>query len=319
MRLSLLITAALLALPATAAAAPPPNDHYLASTTITSEEYRDSVDTTEATTQPDVFDPNRDGLPFGGGDPEPASCGSGTSYGRTAWWDFEPPSDGGVQIRANGGFDVVVAVYTWSEETSRIVRRVRCQNAEAGGEDVILPRVRKGTNYTIQVGGANDAGGSLSLAFDYFPDTDGDGILDDAPDKCVRRAGIERFGGCPPELRSAPRVTYTASGTSLRITSLSVDAVPKGARVEARCKRCGRKVTRRASRKGTLRMSGFVGRTVRAGDRIEIRVTLGRTGKGQYRHGAVGKYFRWPVEPAKLGRRVSRCLQPGSRKPTKCR
>ena len=71
MRLPLLIAAALLALPATAAAAPPPNDNYLASTTISSQEYRDSVDTTEATTQPDLFNPNRDGLPFGGGDPEP--------------------------------------------------------------------------------------------------------------------------------------------------------------------------------------------------------------------------------------------------------
>ena len=73
MRLPLLITAALLALPATAAAAPPPNDNYLASTTIASQEYRDSVDTTEATTQPDLFNPNRDGLPFGGGDPEPTT------------------------------------------------------------------------------------------------------------------------------------------------------------------------------------------------------------------------------------------------------
>jgi hypothetical protein len=321
MRLCLLIAAALLALPATAAAAPPPNDNYLASTTIATEEYRDSVDTTEATTQPDLFNPNRDGLPFGGGDAEPASCGTGSSYGRTAWWDFRPPSHGGVQIRANGGFDVVVAFYTWSAETSRITRRVRCQNDEAGSEDVLLARVRKGTNYTIQVGGANNAGGPLNLLVDYFPDTDGDGILDDAPDKCVRRAGIERFGGCPPELRSAPRITYTESGgSSLRVTGLFVDDVPKGARVEARCQRCGgRKVTRRATRRGTIRLSGFVGRTVPAGDRIEIRVTLGKTGKGQYRHGAIGKYFRWPIEPGKLGRRVTRCLQPGSRKPSRCR
>src|SRR5687768_2574788 len=149
MRLPMLLAAALLAFPATAAAAPPPNDNYLASTTITGQEYRDSIDTTDATTQPDMFNPNRDGLPFGGGDPEPTSCAPGSSYGKTAWWDFKPPSAGGVEIRANGGFDVVVAVYTWSEETSRITRRLRCQNDEAGGESVVIPRVRAGTNYTI--------------------------------------------------------------------------------------------------------------------------------------------------------------------------
>ena len=321
MRLPLLIAAAVLALPATAAAAPPPNDNYLASTSIasTSKVFRDEVDTTEATTQPDLFNPSREGLPLGGGDPEPTSCPSGTSFGKTVWWDFKPPSPGGVQIRANGGFDVVVAVYQWSERTSRITRTVRCQNDEAGSEDVLLPTVSAGTNYTIQVGGANGAGGPLSFLFDYFPDTDGDGILDDAPDKCRTQPGIERFGGCPPELRSAPRITYTVSGTSLRITGLFVDDLPKGARVEASCRRCGRKVTRRASRKGTLRISGFVGRMVPAGDRIEVRITLAKTGKGTYRHGAIGKDYRWPVEPGKLGRRQTRCLQPGSRKPTKCR
>ena len=49
-------------------------------------------------------------------------------------------------------------------------------------------------------------------------------------------------------------------------------------------------------------------------------MTLGRTGKGQYRYGAVGKYFRWPITagPASASASTS-CLQPGSRKPTKCR
>ena len=106
------------------------------------------------------------------------------------------------------------------------------------------------------------------------------------------------------------------AGTSLRITNLSIDDVPKGARAEVRC---GRTVRRTATRTGTLKMSGCVGRVVPAGSRIEVRITLGKTGKGQYRFGAVGKYYRWPIEPGKLGRKVTRCLQPGSRKPTKCR
>ena len=93
---------ALAALPASAAAAPPPNDNYLASTTINRQdgsmanEYADSVDTTEATTQPDMFNPDKDGLPLGGGDPEPTTCNGGSSFGKTAWWDFRPPSAGGI-------------------------------------------------------------------------------------------------------------------------------------------------------------------------------------------------------------------------------
>ena len=108
MRLPLLLAVALLAAPASAAAAPPPNDHYLASTTVTAHAFRDGTDTTEATTQADTFNPSRDGLPTsGGGEPEPTSCGTGT-YGRTAWWDFEPPSDGRLEIRADGRRVVVV-------------------------------------------------------------------------------------------------------------------------------------------------------------------------------------------------------------------
>jgi len=323
MRTSLLIAALVLALPASAAAAPPPNDNYLSSTTINRQdgsmanEYLDSIDTTEATTQPDLFDPNREGLPFGGGDPEPTTCADGTSFGKTSWWDFTPPSAGGIEIKANGSFDVVVAVYTWSSKTTRITRTVLCQNDDSGSEDVVIPTVRRGTNYTVQVGGNNNTGGPLSMGLTWFPDRDADGVFD-ALDKCDLRPGIERFGGCPPELRSAPRIRYDNVAGGIRLTSLALDDVPKGARAEVRCGSCGRKVTRRATRAGVLKLPGFVGRTVRAGDRIEIRVTQGRTGKGTYRFGAVGKYFRWPITADGLGNRLTRCLEPGSRKPKKC-
>jgi hypothetical protein len=323
--LAALAGAIMLAAPATAAAAPPPNDNYLASTTIQNQsggmplEYRDRVDTTEATTQADTFDPNRDGLPFGGGDPEPTSCGpNGPSYGRTAWWDFRPPSPGGVEINVDGtGFDAVVAVYTWSASTSKITRTVLCQRAQSG--DIVIPDVRRGTNYTVQVGGVNDTGGPVSFSLDWFPDRDGDDILD-ALDECDRRKGIQAAGGCPPELRSAARFRYDGvGGGAIRITSMAIDGVPKGARGEVRCRRCGPAVSRKAKRSGVLQLRGFVGRVLRPGDRIEVRVTQGRTGKGRYRFGAVGKYFRWPVVAGGVGDRVVRCLQPGSRRPTRCR
>ena len=324
MRLPLALLALSLALPASAAAAPPPNDNYLSSSTINrangslANEYRDSVDTTEATTQPDMFNPDKDGLPLGGGDPEPTTCDDGTSFGKTAWWDFRPPSAGGVQIKADGGFDVVVAVYTWSSSTSKITGRVLCQNVAAGSEDVVIEKVRRGTNYTVQVGGAGNTGGPLGFGLTWFPDRDADGVFD-ALDKCDLRAGVERFGGCPPELRAAPRIRYDGVSGGIRVATLAIDDVPKGARAEVRCRRCGGKVSRRAKRAGVLKLSGFTGRTVRTGDRIEVRVTQGRTGSGLYRFGAVGKYYRWPITASGLGDRVTRCLQPGSRKPTRCR
>jgi hypothetical protein len=62
---------------------------------------------------------------------------------------------------------------------------------------------------------------------------------------------------------------------------------------------------------------------VRIGGRIEVRVSLARTGRGKYRYGATGKYYRWPIVMTAngpgLGKKVTRCLNPGSRKPVKCR
>jgi len=328
MRLRLLASAGAcavaLAAPAAAAAAPPPNDNYLASTRIASSgggmprEFAEQVDTSEATTQADTFDPNSQGQPFGGGDPEPTSCADGTGFGKTAWWDFEPPFAGGVEIKASGGFEVVVAVYEWSEQTSRITRTVACQNDSPGSETVLLPEVRRGTNYTVQVGGSGGTGGPLQFELSYFPDRDADGVLD-ALDKCDRRKGVEAFGGCPPELRATPRIRYDTAAGGIRVRTLAIDDIPRGARVEARCRRCGGRVVARARRAGVLQLRGFAGRVVRAGDRIEVRVTQAATGRGRYRFGAIGRYYRWPVTATGIGDRVSRCLNPGSRRPRKCR
>jgi hypothetical protein len=320
-RLALGATAAALAVPAVAAAAPPPNDNYLASTSISDAqrplppEYSNQVDTTEATTQSDTFNPDKDGLPLGGGPPEPTSCGS-TTYGKTAWWDFRPQSPGGVEIKASGGFDVVVAVYEWSSTTSKITRRVACQNAAPGSEDVLL-EVRKGTNYTVQVGGAGNTGGPLDFQLSYFRDRDGDGVFD-AIDDCPSLPGTTK-GGCPPELRAAPRFGFDRPGNGVIIRSLTVDDVPKGARAEVRCRHCGRAVSRTARRSGSINLRGFLGRLVRTGDAIEIRVSMARRKRGRFRYGAIGKYYRYPVTSAGLGKRVLRCLNPGSRKPVKCR
>ena len=106
---SSLIAAALaagLAAPAVAAAAPPPNDNYLSSTTIDPPSAAFPRDVPQRGRHHRGHDagrhvqPQQDGVPFAGGDPEPTACApGGPAFGKTAWWDFRPPFPGG----AGGG------------------------------------------------------------------------------------------------------------------------------------------------------------------------------------------------------------------------
>ena len=316
-RLGLVVLASL-SLAATAEAAPPPNDNYLSSFQMgdgdrVAREFRDVQNTTEATTQPDLFNPNRDGRPFGGGGPESTQCGA-TSYGKTVWYDLLPEVAGGVQIFASG-FDTVVAVYEYDVRNARITRNLLCQNDSTGTvEEVILPEVRCGRAYTVQVGGAGGEGGALDFQFLFYPDTDADGVLDDAPDRCPRLRGVAGFGGCPPELRATPRLTWATTAGGVRFTKLEVEGVPRGARVEARCRRCGVSQSRRA-RRSTVSLPRFVGRAAPAGAVLELRVTMGRRGSGRYRYGAIGNYVRYVFGRGEVRSRTVRCLLPGKRAP----
>jgi hypothetical protein len=319
---ALLLTAAT---PAVAAAAAPVNDNYLSSLTINAQdgslprEYMDRPDTTEATTQADTFDPNRDGLPFGGGVPEPTSCPGGPSFGKTVWYDFVLPTPAGVEIVA-AGFDAVVAVYEWNARTSQLGRAVVCQSASSGPTETVLlqPELRARRNYTIQIGGVNGAGGPLEMRFTQFPDRDGDGVLDEQPDECPSLRGIGAFGGCPPVVRGGPRIAYDRVAGGIRLTGLSVDRIAKGAKVSVRCRRCGSGVKLTARRTGSLRIARFEGRTVTSGDRVEIRLTHPKSRSGRYRFGAYGRVIRWPVVGTGLGTRTEHCTLPGSNNRTRC-
>jgi hypothetical protein len=308
-----------LACPAVAAAVPPENDNYLSSTIVADssgtlpKEFTNAVDTSEATTQADLFNPQQDGSAGSGGGAEPLQCGA-TPFAKTVWYDVKPPTWGGVEIFASG-FDTTVGVYEWSPATGRITRTVACQNDETSAKEDVILDVRKGTNYTVQVGGANGAAGPLEFELNYYPDRDHDGEFDELDD-CPSVPGTR--GGCPPELRAAPRFAYSQTNP-LVFTKLAVDSVPKGGKVEVSCRHCGRKITRKARRTGTVRLTKFLGRRVPAGDAVVIRVTKAATGRGKFRFGATGKYIKYPVLSTGLGRRVIRCLQPGSRKPTRCK
>jgi hypothetical protein len=317
-----LLTAAVVSLsalaltPASALAAPPPNDNYLASLPIQPQaENTLQADTTEAGTQTDLFNPNRDGQPLGGGDPETTVC-NGVSFGKTVWYDFAPPVNYGVSLRATG-LNTVVAVYEWNPQTSRITRLMGC-SANASTEDLLLD-LEGEKNYTIQVGGVAGAGGPLTLRMEGYPDADGDGQFD-VLDECPEVPGIKAAGYCPPSLRGrvSPSVSWAPGSGGVRITRLTVDSVPKGAKVTARCAGCGSQ-TITAKRQGRVSLSRLVGRTARSGGNIEVKITMRRTGKGRYRFGATGISFKWPVRADGLGKRKLSCLNVRTGKTERCR
>ena len=99
-------------------------------------------------------------------------------------------------------------------------------------------------------------------------DRDNDAIPDATPDNCPTVPGIKEAGGCPPQLRTALRMRYRDVPGGVRLIAISLTRVPVGARVEARCGRCGKSQVRTA-RGGTVRMSAFAGRLVGAGDKLE--------------------------------------------------
>ena len=302
---SLLAAAAsMAAFASSAVAAPPPNDPYLASSPIDRTEFATTVDTTEATTQPDLFNPSRDGLPLGGGTSENTAC-KGSVFGKTVWYDLPPKFSGGVELTATAAFPVAVAVYEWND-ASQITRMVDCTTAP-GPLRLVLGGKR---NYTVQVGGVGAAGGPIAFKADVFFDKDDDGSLDEL-DKCPEVAGIERFGGCPPELKVTPALSWVPASNGVEISRLAVDRVPKGAKLVAKCKGCGSQ-TVRAKKQGRVVFNKLVGKTVRAGSNIELRVTLAKTGRGTYEFGATGSYFKWPVKASGLGPRQTRCIAVGT-------
>jgi hypothetical protein len=328
-----LTAAALTATSAPALAVPPLNDNYLQSTKLNEEGttlpavINDSADTTDATTQSDLFNPGPDGQPLGGDGPENTQC-NGTVFGKTVWWDFHPKVNGGVEIKTSG-FDNVVTVYEWDDSndanSSKITRTVQCQDSSPGSaEDMILTdEVKGGRAYTVQVGGVAGpggliAGGPLSFELDYFADTDGDGVYDLIPDHCKTTPGPDAFGGCPPSLNVSPLINFDKlPGVGIRIQALSVSHLPKGARVTARCGRCPTATT--VARHSSVTFKSLIGRIVKKGSKIQIQVTLGRTGKGKYRFGATGSRFTWPVIDGNVRPKITQCLHVKTNKIQKCR
>lgn len=285
------------------APAAPVNDHYLQSLRLNepgrqlerSDTLRDIRDTTNATVQGDLFSP-----PQSGGPAEPTVCG-GAGYGKTVWYDFYPDVNGLARIRTNG-FDTAVSVMPFNRTTGvPSVGRRLCFNELTSTNEEALVQVQRGDSYTIQIGGVNNASGSLEFLFDFLADVDGDGVLDDA-DRCRTVAGT-RKDGCPPRLRADVTLRARPTATGIEIVRLAVTA-SRGSRVAVTCGlACRRQVKRARSR--TLVFGALSGRDLGAGTSLVVRVT---------RKGAIGAYVAYRITSGNF-KKIERCMNPGSSKP----
>jgi hypothetical protein len=305
--------AAVLATGAVAYADAPANDNYLAATPVLTERYHDTVDTTQATEQPNVFDPSPDSRSTGAAQAETLSC-DGHAYGKTVWYDFLPPTSGGVRLTA-AGYDTALAVYEYDSATGRITRPVACQDAGEGPSeelDVPPPAIEAGKYYTVQVGGAVVDGtarsGALDFRLEFYGDRDGDGVLDHN-DACPDVAGAP--GGCPPQIAGTPRLAIAG----LHVVLLEWAGLPRGADVTARCRGCGAHGIRQTVRvrgDGVARLGSFAGINAHRGAVLDVSATLAARGSGEYRFGAIGKRAHYRIG-SKAFRWAMRCLVPGSR------
>jgi len=206
--MALMVVSALVA-PATALGQAPPNDNYLSpveinqfQTPLSSEQFRDFQDTTNATVQNDLFLPEG----AGGGGPEFTVCGGSFVYGKTVWYDFFPHLNGQVRVLTTG-FDTVVGLVPYDSNGRPIASEWTCADDPTPTtiEEVTF-NVTAGRNYSLQIGGfagflpadpASADSGSLELRFNYFPDRDGDGVFDSA-DACIDTPGTLSNGCRPP-------------------------------------------------------------------------------------------------------------------------
>jgi hypothetical protein len=270
------------------------------------------VDTTDAGSQTDLFEPPVAGRPTVGTLNEPLSC-AGQAYDKTVWFDLDPQTTGGVRISATG-YDAVISVFEYDPATSGLIQSLGCSTASSGTTEhmtVAAPQIQQGHHYAIQVGGAVDGGvaqsGTLGFAVDTIPDRDGDGVSD-AVDLCPDAAGPG--DGCPAQIPGTPRLAIAG----LRIVLLEWAGLPRGTQVRATCRGCGARgltQTVRLRRGGLARLTRFAGAFARSGAVLDVFARSRAAAPGAGRFPALGKSARFRFGSGAYHWDIG-CLAPGS-------
>lgn len=242
-----------------------------------------------------------------GGAKSPNTAGGTAGTGDySVFFDYDPDSDG------DGLFD--------SED--------QC-DSEAG------PAIHAGCPDNDGDGIPNRSDSCVNLAggptYQGCPDADGDKVPEGGQDHCeglnperVNRADRKPRDGCPDNLRilTNTKQLVAPSGNGILIGEFFVTGVPKGARVQVKCKRpngssCGKMLVKRAAvatalggvrAKATRRLAIHkrLSETLPYGSTITVRVTAPF---------AIGRFIRIRVVPGKLISKQFLCIKPGTKKP----
>jgi hypothetical protein len=270
------------------AIAPPKADAYLQPVFVKSgqglvngDQLSFSADTTNYTTQSNLYDPKFDanGQPVKGpaGPAEPTSCGRAT-YGKTIWSAFHAKQYGVVDITASSqAFDEVIRVIPFDDPSKNPAPDLpgSCFDDSAGFAQSASGIVSPGQWFAVQVGGTLDkngpAGGpvQVKIALGPPPTVDGDAVL-------RWKRG--------------------------RVRSLKVTGVTKDAKVTLSCTKGACKSVKRTASKSKFTL--LSNRKVNKGATITVRITT---------PGYIGKQLAWRVGKSK----VVSCMNPGSTKPRK--
>jgi PKD domain-containing protein len=137
-----------IASPSSALAAPPANDNFVDATVISSLPFTDTVDNTEATTEPG----------------EPQHCQFSP---QTVWYTITPSADAVLRVDMGGSsfFDTVLSVYQSSGSGLDGLVGLNC-NSFGGSVDF---KVQAGGTYYVQAGSIFTGGGSLHLNLHVVP------------------------------------------------------------------------------------------------------------------------------------------------------
>ena len=228
--------------PASALASPQPpaNDNFLDSDNLnaparplpTVNTLSSSVDTSAATLQQNVLSACGE-LLCPSGPAEQSTC-QGVSYGKTVWYDFYPDHNGEIEIRTDG-IPNVIALYTY-DPRSLIPTQVNCAEGSKYRRNELSENVRRGVDYTVQIGGRNSIGGPLHVLFNY-----------------VDRTHLT----VPPFLTSALIQALRARGGNARLLKFRFIGVAGGETISAACGFCARGNLRERSRRGnTVALEG---------------------------------------------------------------
>ncbi|MGA2926407.1 MAG: hypothetical protein ABSG43_10500 [Solirubrobacteraceae bacterium] len=259
----------------------PCNDDYIDSLELNARGTRlnrtdtlsDVRNTTTATVQSNLFNPCGNAT-CPSGPAETTTC-DGVSYGKTVWYDFYPDANGTILIQTSG-FDNMIALYTFNTSTL-VPTELQCAHTSDFPSEQLSAQVTKGTAYTFQVGGVDDAGGLLQMLFDFYATP-------------------------PRRLTAQTTLTARATANGIKLLSLSV-ATARAAHVQVSCSGFCRPLSK--SGNAVEMFSALAGVSMPGGSKLQIRVTAPHS---------IGAFIQYNILPGNFTK-ITRCTEPGQRKP----